>query len=84
MHLTDLLGLLAGTMTTIAFVPQVLHTPLTGSARNFTAIMLVFFVTGVSLWLVYGLMAGLAAVAIANAATLPLTLPIPWIKPSRG
>lgn len=84
MHLTEFLGLVAGAMTTIAFVPQVRRTLRTGSAEDFSLVMLLLFISGVALWLVYGLVAGLTAVTLANAATLLLTLPILWIKLRRG
>jgi len=80
----EIIGLVAGCLTTAAFLPQVMRTLRTGSARDFSALMLILFVAGVGLWLAYGLMAGLAAVVTANAATLLLTLPILWIKLRRG
>ena len=80
----EIIGLVAGCLTTAAFLPQVMRTLRTGSARDFSALMLILFVAGVGLWLAYGLMAGLAAVVAANALTLLLTLPILWIKLRRG
>lgn len=80
----EIIGLVAGCLTTAAFVPQAVRTWRSGSARDFSALMLVFFVAGVCLWLIYGVMAGLSAVVAANAATLLLTLPILWVKLRKG
>lgn len=84
MDQTELIGLIAGACTTLAFVPQAVRTLRTGSARDFSPFMLVLFVGGIVLWLAYGLMAGLTAVIAANCATLVLTLPILWVKLRRG
>ena len=84
MDMIELLGLAAGLCTTLAFLPQVLRTLRSGSAQDFSLLMLLLFVGGVALWLAYGLLAGLTAVVAANAATLLLTAPILWVKLRRG
>lgn len=76
----EILGLVAGCLTTAAFVPQAWRTVRTGSARDFSAAMLLLLVAGIGLWLAYGVLAGLAVVAAANVATLALILPIIWVK----
>lgn len=81
---TELVGLVAGTLTTLAFVPQAVRTLRLGSARDFSPLMLGLFVSGIVLWLAYGLMAGLTAVIAANGATLALTAPIVWVKLRKG
>ena len=53
--------MLAGVLTTVAFVPQVLRTRQTGSARDFSLKMLLLFVTGV------GLVAGVWAADAVHA-----------------
>jgi MtN3 and saliva related transmembrane protein len=84
MDMIELIGLVAGFCTTLAFLPQVLRTLRTGSAQDFSLAMLLLFVGGVGLWFVYGALAGLPSVVAANAATLLLTLPILWVKLRRG
>jgi MtN3 and saliva related transmembrane protein len=66
------LGLLAGTLTTIAFVPQVLKTWRTRSTHDISLGMFAIFVTGVSIWIVYGLLIGDVPVILTNVATLAL------------
>jgi len=76
----ETLGLIAGCLTTAAFVPQAWRTVRTRSAHDFSALMLLLFVAGVLLWLAYGVLAGLGPVTAANVATLALLLPIIWVK----
>lgn len=67
------LGLVAGTLTTIAFVPQFLKTWKSKSAQDVSLGMLVTFFTGVFLWLLYGIFIEALPVVLANAVTLLLT-----------
>jgi len=66
------LGLLAGTLTTIAFVPQLTKTWKTKSAEDISFGMFAIFCIGVLLWLVYGLLIGALPVILANMVTLVL------------
>ena len=81
---TEALGMLAGVLTTVAFVPQVLRTRQTGSARDFSLKMLLLFVTGVGLWLAYGLLTRSTPMVAANTATLLLASYILSVKLRRG
>ena len=67
-----LLGLLAGTLTTFAFVPQVIKTWRTKSAGDLSVGTMSMICTGVLLWLVYGLFVGDIPVIASNAVTLVL------------
>jgi MtN3 and saliva related transmembrane protein len=66
------LGLLAGTLTTIAFVPQVIKTWRTRSTHDISLGMFAIFVAGIIVWLIYGAIIGDVPVIAANAATLLL------------
>jgi MtN3 and saliva related transmembrane protein len=68
----DLIGALASTLTTIAFVPQVWRIWKTRSARDLSLPMYLIFTTGVVLWFVYGLALGAAPIIVGNAVTLVL------------
>ena len=72
MGFVDILGYLAGILTTAAFVPQVMKTWKTRSAKDVSLGMFAIFCTGVLLWLVYGVLKKDPRVAIANAITLLL------------
>jgi MtN3 and saliva related transmembrane protein len=80
MDYVTLVGLLAGTLTTIAFIPQLQQTWRTRSAQDVSLGMLITFVTGVFLWLIYGLMLRALPVILANVVTLVLTLAILILK----
>lgn len=75
-----LLGLAAGTLTTIAFVPQVLKTWRTRSAEDISILMFLLFTCGVLLWLLYGIALHAAPIIIANAITLLLALTVILLK----
>jgi MtN3 and saliva related transmembrane protein len=66
------LGLLAGALTTLSFLPQVIRTMRTGSARDLSWGWLVLFGTGVAGWLVYGAWTRDLAIAATNAVTITL------------
>lgn len=73
MQLAEILGLVAGFLTTIAFLPQVLLVWRTRKAEGVSLGMYIIFVSGVVLWLIYGLMVGSRPVVIANAVTFVLS-----------
>lgn len=68
----DLVGTLAGILTTVAFVPQVVKTWRSRSTRDISLTMWLVFWLGVAMWLVYGVLLGAWPVIIANAFTLIL------------
>ncbi|NRB09213.1 MAG: SemiSWEET transporter [Richelia sp.] len=74
------LGLLAATLTTSAFLPQMLKTWQTKSAKDVSYTMLITFILGVFLWLIYGFYRRDIAIILANGITLILNLMILWLK----
>lgn len=80
MTLITLLGFLAGTLTTLSFLPQLLKTWRTKSAKDMSLPMLVCFCIGVFLWLVYGTLLQALPIVLANAITLVLALMILGLK----
>ncbi|MGE5656670.1 MAG: SemiSWEET transporter [Actinomycetota bacterium] len=74
------LGLLAATVTTSSFLPQVIKTWKSKSAKDVSFAMLITFITGVSLWLIYGIFRRDLAIILANFVTLILNLLILWLK----
>lgn len=75
-----LLGLCAGGLTTLAFVPQVLKTWRSKSGNDISLGMFLLFSTGVLLWLIYGILIDALPVIIANAVTLLLSLTVLVLK----
>ncbi|MEO8003270.1 MAG: SemiSWEET transporter [Betaproteobacteria bacterium] len=76
----NVIGLLAGLLTTIAFVPQVLKMYRTKSGRDISARMFTIFSIGIMLWLYYGILLQSLPIILANAVTLALTLTILALK----
>ena len=75
-----LLGLVAASLTTAAYVPQVLQSWRSKSTRDLSLPMLILFCSGVLLWLVYGLWVHDLPVTVANALTLVLALSLLLLK----
>lgn len=80
MHLTSLLGFIAGTLTTISFVPQALRAWRSKSCNDLSWGMLLTFSAGVVLWLIYGFRLWAMPIIVANAVTLALLLTIMALK----
>jgi MtN3 and saliva related transmembrane protein len=80
MRLTSLLGFMAGTLTTISFVPQVLHAWRSKRCDDLSWGMLLTFSAGVVLWLTYGIRLWATPIIVANAVTLALLLAIMALK----
>jgi len=68
----SILGFIAGTLTTLSFVPQVHKAWRTRRCEDLSYGMLLTFGFGVFLWLIYGLLLRAAPVIVANAVTLTL------------
>lgn len=68
------LGLLAATLTTCAFVPQVFKTWKSGSAKDLSLGTFTILGSGVFLWLIYGLIIGDLPITLANLVTFVLVI----------
>jgi len=80
MDFVTILGLAAGTFTTIAFLPQMWQTWRRKSAKDVSYTMLITFIAGVFLWLIYGISLGALPIILANGLTLFFNLIILWLK----
>jgi len=68
----DMIGAVAGTLSTIAFVPQAWRIWKTRSARDLSLAMYLIFTSGVALWLLYGIVLGALPIIVCNGLTLAL------------
>ncbi|WP_242065289.1 SemiSWEET transporter [Trichocoleus sp. FACHB-262] len=73
MDAVTLLGLVAAALTTTAFLPQLLKTWRSKSAKDVSLWMLITFSIGVFLWLIYGVYIQSLPVIIANSVTFVLS-----------
>jgi MtN3 and saliva related transmembrane protein len=67
------IGFVAGILTTLAFVPQVIKTWRSRSAGDLSATTLTILTIGIMLWVVYGTAVASRPLVISNAVTLGLT-----------
>jgi MtN3 and saliva related transmembrane protein len=72
--------MVAAVLTTIAYIPQVVKIYRTKSARDVSFRMFSLLATGVSLWLVYGIMMRSVPLIFANFVTLALSLTVLGLK----
>jgi MtN3 and saliva related transmembrane protein len=75
-----IVGLVAAFGTTAAWLPQVVRTLKTRSAKDFSWPYLCLFSCGVTLWMVYGFMRKDVLIVGANAITLVLVLGVVFVK----
>jgi MtN3 and saliva related transmembrane protein len=68
-----IIGYIAGTLTTVAYLAQVLRTLKHRRTKDISLGMYLMLCTGIGLWLVYGIFIHSSPVIIANAVTLVLS-----------
>lgn len=76
----ELVGFAASTLTTVAFVPQVLKTVRTRHTADMSSQWVVMFGCGIALWVVYGLWLESMPIIAGNLITLALLGVIAWCK----
>jgi len=75
-----MIGLLAGSMTTAAWLPQVVRAFRTKSTKDFSWGWFALFGFGVMFWLIYGFAIAAPAVFLPNAVTFLLVLALCVLK----
>jgi len=76
----EIIGLIAAFLTTASFVPQVIKIIRTQSTKSISLMMYITLVTGVFLWLLYGIFKESLAIILANGSTLILQIIILYLK----
>lgn len=66
------LGIAAGILTTGSFAPQAVKILRTRKVQDISLFMYIAFVSGVALWIAYGLAIGSASLVLANVITFLL------------
>ncbi len=74
MDIYEILGLIAATITTASFVPQVYKTWKSKSAESLSLTMYIAFFIGIVLWLIYGIHLNSLPMILANSITAVLAL----------
>jgi len=84
MDAITILGLIAGALTTLSFAPQVAKAWRTRSTTDLSLAMLILLLTGILLWLAYGVAKGDLAIIATNGATAVLIALILSVKARHG
>jgi len=84
MDFSNVLGLIAGTLTTISFVPQVIMAWKTRSTKDISTGMFVMFCAGILLLVLYGFAINSVPVIITNIVTFILAFIILVLKLRHG
>ena len=74
--LMNYIGLTAGVLTTISFLPQAIRAWKTKSTKDISLSMFLCFCTGVVLWVIYGFYTNNLPVFLANFVTFLLAFSI--------
>jgi len=72
MDITSIIGNIAAVFTTISFLPQALKIIKTKETASLSFPMYLMFVTGVTMWLIYGTLNHQMPIIIGNLITLIL------------
>ncbi len=80
MNTTDLIGYGSALLTTLAFVPQALHSLKTRDLSGISLPMYSLFSLGVLGWLIYGLLIDSWPIIAANCITLILACIVLYLK----
>lgn len=78
--LIEYIGITAGMLTTLSFLPQVIKIWRTRDVSSISLLMYSFFCVGVFLWLVYGVAMSSFSLIAANAITLFLAGCVLFLK----
>jgi MtN3 and saliva related transmembrane protein len=75
-----IVGYIAGALTTLSFVPQVIKAWRMRETRDLSLAMLVLFAVGVFLWSLYGLWVNSLPIVAANVITFVFILVLLFLK----
>ena len=67
-----MIGYIAGTLTTVAFAPQLIKALKTKSTKDVSLLMLICSTSGMALWLVHGYLIHDNALVVANFISVSL------------
>jgi MtN3 and saliva related transmembrane protein len=76
----SIIGFIAGTLTTIAFLPQSIKSIKTKETKDLSLLMLIILIIGLVLWIIYGIIKKDLPIIITNVVTIILISIILFIK----
>lgn len=75
-----LIGLIAGGLTSVSFIPQAIKTIKTQNTTGISIITYMLFTLGVALWVIYGYFSDDFAILLTNLITVVPSLTILFMK----
>ena len=79
-ELVDLIGFLAGALTAVSMLPQVIKTIKEKKAEDVSLLMLLVLVSGISLWIWYGIKKQDYPIIITNSISLAINLIMVYLR----
>ncbi|KKU11906.1 MAG: MtN3/saliva-related transmembrane protein, conserved region [Parcubacteria group bacterium GW2011_GWB1_45_7] len=76
----DLIGYIAGTLIVISLIPQVIKSWKTKSTKDLSLVRYLIYVTGVVMWLIYGIVIANNPMIVMNTINLMLALSVVYLK----
>ncbi|MDD1704752.1 MAG: SemiSWEET transporter [Methanoregula sp.] len=80
MEIITYIGYIAGALSSLAFFPQVIKSWKEKKTEDISIVMVLLSVTGVSLWIIYGLAINAIPLVAANALTFILMFSLLLLK----
>ena len=80
MNYIEIVGFTAAFLTTVAFLPQVYKTWRTKDVAALSLPMLIMFIIGITLWLIYALYIHSPSMIVANVITIGSTILLIYFK----
>ena len=74
MNITQIIGIAAGVLTSIAMLPQLIKMIKEKKAENVSVVMLLVLISGLALWAVYGFMRDDLPVIVTNCFSFLLNV----------
>jgi MtN3 and saliva related transmembrane protein len=84
MEFLTLIGLMAGFITTMGFVPQIYKSYRTGSMKDVSLIMPLVLMAGMTLWLIYGIYLQDLPIIFWNAVAIGFNVVLVLLKVRSG
>jgi len=80
MKITTLIGLIAATITTLSFIPQLIKTWKLKETKDISLLMFITLGVGIILWIIYGFLLWDLPLILANSITFVFVLVILFFK----
>ena len=84
MEIVTILGLAAGALITVSFIPQIIKIYRLRETKDISLLMYIIFTIGILLWLIYGILIEDFPVIVANAIGIVFVSTVLFFKIKYG